>query len=969
MPLGSRSLALVLGLTLALAASPAFAQYIYLDSNGDGVHTAADVLHGVGPTIIDLWLDTGHNRDGSVTVCQTPVGPSSTPLTMFAYEVSILATGGTLSWSGYTNRIAQFSAIIPTRSEADRFYTGDFSTPGVVTLPPGRYHLGTFTANVLSGAPRLEFVTNLQLSAPPAFVGFTEFGSNCDGTDFANTIMLNTNWSDQDGLVFDAGGMANGPPSLSFIPDLTVPSGGNLAQPLTGVDPDAEPLSFSKVSGPAFATVTTIDPGSGTGQGELRLAPFASDVGTSSASVSVTDGTATDTKGLAITVSRSPNHAPVLFAAPGLTVIAGNVGSRFLSAGDADGDSPHFTLLSAPPYVTLHEVTSRAGGASAVLRAEPGLCDAGTAVARVSVSDGIASTSRDVPLNIVAQTVLPDRLTHLSLLPGSGFGIKAADMNGDGKIDLAISDDGNPRVFILPGNGDGSFGTAATYPIASGSLDLAVADLDGNGAPDVVAANENGGSVSVLLNRGAGALSPAVTYPAGQSTEAIAVADLNRDGILDIVATNLASATVSVMLGNGDGTFRPKRDSPAGANPGALAIADFNLDGRLDVAIGNKAGGSPIIVLPGLGDGSFGNPIPTTFNAFPISVSTADWNSDGVPDLAFTDLRFRRVAVLLGLGDGRFGDPSFLTWPDATPYGTAVDDLNGDGIPDLAVGDSNNANLEVFLGNGNGGFAAPVLAGIGVLPAIGDVNGDGRPDFMMATLGTIYMKFNQFAPLNPAVARAFIPGENKSVTGNGNGDLVILVEPQGGSYTNDQLNFSSVTLSSSGTGSTSLIHSVPAKHTVSADRDQDGVPEIGVTFAKSDIASLFSEVRGRKTVSADLFGTLADGRAFCTDVALNIVGTGHATALAAASFAPNPLNPTSKLSFATTREGYARVRIFDLHGRLVRTLLDTPHLATGPHDLVFDGKTDRGATLSSGVYFYRVESIDGRNEGQIVILK
>jgi hypothetical protein len=172
-----------------------------------------------------------------------------------------------------------------------------------------------------------------------------------------------------------------------------------------------------------------------------------------------------------------------------------------------------------------------------------------------------------------------------------------------------------------------------------------------------------------------------------------------------------------------------------------------------------------------------------------------------------------------------------------------------------------------------------------------------------------------------------------------------------------------------GTGSTSLIHSVPAKHVISADRDNDGIPELGVTFAKSDVASLFSEVRGKRTVSADLFGTLGDGRSFCTDVALNIVGTGHATALAAASFAPNPLNPTSKLSFETAREGHARVRIFDLQGRLVRTLLDTPHLAPGSHNLMFDGKTDRGATLGSGVYFYRVESIDGSSEGQIVILK
>ena len=61
-------------LALLLLAPPCFAQYMYLDSNGDGVHTAADVLHSVGPTVVDIWLDTGHNRDGTATVCEVLSG-------------------------------------------------------------------------------------------------------------------------------------------------------------------------------------------------------------------------------------------------------------------------------------------------------------------------------------------------------------------------------------------------------------------------------------------------------------------------------------------------------------------------------------------------------------------------------------------------------------------------------------------------------------------------------------------------------------------------------------------------------------------------------------------------------------------------------------------------------------------------------------------------------------------------------
>jgi len=211
-------------LALLLLAPPALAQYIYLDSNGDGVHTAADVLHGVGPTVIDVWLDTGHNRDGSVTACNG--GSLSTPLNMFSYEVTIQATGGTVSWSAYTNRVTQMGFFgSPHAPDGTRFVSGDFGTPVGTSLPPGRYLLGTFTANVLSGTPRLDFTGLLTWQAQPFIETFTGFGSYCDGTQFANTIVLGTDWFDQDGLAFGPGGMANGPPVLGSFPHPQVSSG------------------------------------------------------------------------------------------------------------------------------------------------------------------------------------------------------------------------------------------------------------------------------------------------------------------------------------------------------------------------------------------------------------------------------------------------------------------------------------------------------------------------------------------------------------------------------------------------------------------------------------------------------------------------------------------------------------------------------------------------------------------------
>src|SRR5436309_14924849 len=144
LPCGLGGIALVL-VTLP---SPASAQYMYLDSNRDGVHTAADVLHEVGPTVVDIWLDTGHNRDGSVTVC---AANPATPLDIFSYLVNLRASGGTVSYSAFTNRVSQMGLLQAGTSNSTDFGSGFFTAPPGTSLPSGKYLLGTLTVNVMSG--------------------------------------------------------------------------------------------------------------------------------------------------------------------------------------------------------------------------------------------------------------------------------------------------------------------------------------------------------------------------------------------------------------------------------------------------------------------------------------------------------------------------------------------------------------------------------------------------------------------------------------------------------------------------------------------------------------------------------------------------------------------------------------------------------------------------------------------------
>ncbi|HEU4764442.1 MAG TPA: FlgD immunoglobulin-like domain containing protein, partial [Candidatus Eisenbacteria bacterium] len=73
---------------------------------------------------------------------------------------------------------------------------------------------------------------------------------------------------------------------------------------------------------------------------------------------------------------------------------------------------------------------------------------------------------------------------------------------------------------------------------------------------------------------------------------------------------------------------------------------------------------------------------------------------------------------------------------------------------------------------------------------------------------------------------------------------------------------------------------------------------------------------------------------------------------------PNPFNPQTVIPFSLAAKGRVAIRIFNIGGRLVRTLLDERQEA-GPHEVRWNGTTETGGHAASGVYFYRITYPDG----------
>jgi len=322
--------------------------------------------------------------------------------------------------------------------------------------------------------------------------------------------------------------------------------------------------------------------------------------------------------------------------------------------------------------------------------------------------------------------------------------VSLGDISGDGHLDIVLAKGRHWPLnnIVLRNDGKGHFTTAVLGEAPDRTYSAALADLDGDGHLDIVVSNDRPDKKLIYLNDGEGRFRVAGTFGQPEwSTRYVTVADLNGDKRPDLIVANRSSNAANprpsyVCLNDGEGGF-PSCSPLATESATIIVAADLDGDGQRDLFVPHRDGGQNLI---------FWNDGTGRFAAAPSRVgpgrswiraaAAADINGDGNPDLVVGD---ERAGTFLYLGGARrtFDAPVAVGAGSGAPYAIAVADLNRDGKPDIVVG-RQEARGTVFFHLGGGRVPrfreTPWNDGKGSVygVAIGDLDGDGWPDIVAA---------------------------------------------------------------------------------------------------------------------------------------------------------------------------------------------------------------------------------------------
>ncbi len=343
---------------------------------------------------------------------------------------------------------------------------------------------------------------------------------------------------------------------------------------------------------------------------------------------------------------------------------------------------------------------------------------------------------------------VPSRNQTLPAIAPTGSEI--ADLDGNGYLDLAVSNSSNeeplPESYVYWGGTEGFSVQRRSQLPTLAPADVASGDLNRDGHPDLVFANSHDAETVdvpsyVYWGSPTGFAPYMRTELQGFGGNSVNVADLNQDGHLEVVLVNRWSGTHpgkvlnNIYWGNPHHYYSiASRTALPGRGAYAVAVADLNDDGFNDLVLSNSYVGYSWLYWGSREGYSPGNRQELAVDNA-IGVSAADLNRDGYLELIFTHGRSQKLGTIYWGGEEGYADTRRNSLPlkNQRCSSNRVADLNHDGYLDLLFPGSWYGIYQIFWGDRDG--YSPERSWSQVLPAgnveLADLNSDGNLDFML----------------------------------------------------------------------------------------------------------------------------------------------------------------------------------------------------------------------------------------------
>ena len=636
-----------------------------------------------------------------------------------------------------------------------------------------------------------------------------------------------------------------------------------------------------------------------------------------------------------------------------------NTGGGMLSGSVSTSCVSHYQIVATvppdDPYQLAHNEELLV-----TVRFEP--VDVGTHVCTVETGDVLCSDVTCTGLAEIGPWV--DATSGPLGDTGQGRGVAWGDCDGDGDLDLYVSNTLGDANKLFRNDGAGVFSDATSGPLGdtSNGMGIAWGDYDNDGDLDLYLVNGGGHANKLFRNDGGGTFVDATSGPLGDahSGQGMAWGDYDNDGNVDLYVANGGSDANKLFRNNGDGTFLDATSGPLGDTGACVGVAwgDYDNDGDLDLYLSranqtnkllrNDGGGVFVDATSGpLGDAGLG-----------AGVDWGDYDNDGDLDLYLANWGTSNK-LFRNDGGGTFADATTGPLGDTgQSRGVAWGDYDNDGDLDLYLTNWGTAN-KLFRNEGGGTFVDAMSGpsgdtGAGTGVAWGDYDNDGDLDLYVACYGQANRLFRNDQSTGNHWLHVDLAGISSNRCGIGARVRVVA----GGS--------SQIREISGGSGDMSQ-NSLVAEFGLGSATTVDTF-EVKWPNGMTEVITGDGETPAATSIAVDRMIIILEGWGIVTGIDPE-TGPVFPKRYALYQNVPNPFNPTTVIRYDVAADGsFVTLLVYDVGGRLVRTLVNRRETA-GHKMIAWDAKNDHGRRVATGIYFYQLKAKGFSETRKMLLLK